>query len=156
MRAFVLLFPALLLASPVRAQQPAVASLPLLVQQLAHTPEPLPTLPLKEARRTLPQARQRYLRGLPAGTGFYLTARVLNEAATPEPVVILVDTWQGTHISGRIVRLAPDGRPTPGATADFEETAVLDWILLRANGAEEGNFLGKYLDLEERLAALQD
>lgn len=102
------------------------------------------------------QARQRYQQGLPAGTSFYLTARVLNEAATPEPVVLVVDAWRAHDISGRIMRPGPTGLPTPGATVNLDEAAVLDWIVLRPNGAEEGNFLGKFLDLEERLAVLEE
>ncbi|MBX0291598.1 hypothetical protein K3G63_14200 [Hymenobacter sp. HSC-4F20] len=156
MRAVLPFLLAVVLTSPLRAQEPAAPTIPLLVQQLAHAPEPLPAMPLKEARRTLPQARQRYQRGLPAGTNFFLTARVLNEAATPEPVVVLIDTWQAGHITGRIMRFGADGRATPAGATDFEEEAILDWILLRPNGAEEGNYLGKFLDLEERLAALQD
>lgn len=156
MRPFLPLLLAVLLIGAARAQQPAAPGIALLVQQLAQAPDPLPELPLKEARRTLPQARQRYQRGLPIGISFYLTARVLNEAATPEPVVVAVDTWQGSHISGRIMRLGPNGLPTPNAPVHLDEAAVLDWIVLRPNGTEEGNFLGKFLDLEERLAALQD
>lgn len=156
MRPFLPLLLAALLTGAARAQQPAAPGLPQLMQQLGEVPGPLPALPLKEARRTLPQARQRYQRGLPAGTSFYLTARVLNEAATPEPVVLLVDSWQGPHITGRIMRLAPNGFPTPGASANLDEAAVLDWIVLRPDGAEEGNFLGKFLDLEERLAVLKE
>ncbi|RPD49534.1 hypothetical protein DNI29_01670 [Hymenobacter sediminis] len=156
MRPILPLLLAALLTGVAQAQQPVAPGISLLVRQLAQAPEPLPALPLKEARRTLPQARQRYQGGLPTGASFYLTARVLNEAATPEPVVLAVDSWQGNHISGRIMRPGPNGFPTPGATVNLDESAVLDWIVLRPNGAEEGNFLGKFLDLEERLAVLKD
>lgn len=156
MRAVLPLLLAVVLAHPLRAQEPTAPTIALLVQQLAHAPEPLPPMPLKEARRTLPQARQRYQHGLPAGTRFFLTARVLNEAATPEPVVVLIDAWQAGRVTGRIMRFDSEGRATPGPATDFDEAAVLDWILLRPGGAEEGNYLGKFLDLEERLAALQD
>ncbi|GGG37894.1 hypothetical protein [Hymenobacter glacieicola] len=156
MRPLLPLLLALLLTGAVHAQHPGAGGIPLLVEQLAQAPETLPELPLKEARRTLPQARQRYQRGLPTGASFYLTARILNEAATPETVVLLVDQWQGSRISGRILRLDGSGRATPGSAVEFEETAVLDWVLLRPNGAEEGNYLGKFLDLEDRLATLHD
>ncbi|UPL48828.1 hypothetical protein [Hymenobacter sublimis] len=156
MRPLLPLFLAVLLTGAAQAQHSESAGVALLVEQLAQAPETLPELPLKEARRTLPQARQRYQRGLPASTNFYLTARVLNETATPEAVVILVERWQGSRISGRILRLDPNGRATPGPAAEFEEAAVLDWVLVQPNGAEEGNYLGKFLDLEDRLATLHD
>lgn len=151
-----LLFPAVFAAFAAAAQEPEAApTLAPLVAQLARA-EALPARPLQEAHRTLPQARQRYQRGLPAGTALYLTARVLNEAATPEPVVVRVDTWTGPRLTGRIVRLTAAGRPQAQAPVEFEEAAVLDWLLLHAGGAEEGNYLGRFLELEERLAALQD
>ncbi|GAB3302717.1 hypothetical protein GCM10027348_29800 [Hymenobacter tenuis] len=129
-----------------------------LVRQLARLGEPVPALPLKEARRTLPQVRQRFQQGLPAGTRLYVTAKVLNEVATPEPVLILVDTWQQGLISGRIVRLAAANSRSTSAVApvELDETVVLDWTVIRPQGAEEGNYLGKFLDLEERLATLED
>ncbi|UOQ78869.1 hypothetical protein MUN84_10250 [Hymenobacter sp. 5516J-16] len=71
-------------------------------------------------------------------------------------MVILVERWQGSRISGRILRLDPNGRATPGSAVEFEEAAVLDWVLVQPNGAEEGNYLGKFLDLEDRLATLHD
>ncbi|UOQ78868.1 hypothetical protein MUN84_10245 [Hymenobacter sp. 5516J-16] len=85
MRPLLPLFLAVLLTGAAQAQHSESAGVALLVEQLAQAPETLPELPLKEARRTLPQARQHYQRGLPAGTNFYLTARVLNETATPKP-----------------------------------------------------------------------
>lgn len=150
----------LLLAGTTLAQQPqpeATEALPALVQLLAQAAdEPLPELPLKEARRTLGQARQRYQRGLPAGS-FYLTARVLNESATPEPVLVRVAAWQGSRISGHIVRATADGGAVIAtAPIEFEEPDVLDWLVLRPNGAEEGNYLGKFLELQDRLAALPE
>jgi hypothetical protein len=137
------------------AQQPA-STLATLVTQLEQVEGPLPELPRKEAKRTLPQLRQRYQRGLPAGTACYLTAHVLNESATPEPLVVEVVTWQAGQVQGRIVRLSPEGRAIAGAPVTFGEAAILDWLLLRPNGVEEGNYVGKYLDLEERLASLSN
>ncbi|WP_152981611.1 hypothetical protein [Hymenobacter sp. AT01-02] len=152
-----LLLAATLSGAALAPQSQSSAALSALVLQLAQPREALPDLPVKEARRTLSQARQRYQRGLPAGTNLYLTARVLNEVAAPEPVLVAVDTWQGNHISGRIVRTTADGRATTATDpVDFDEPAVLDWLVLRPDGAEEGNYLGKFLELEDRLASLED
>ncbi|SNR50445.1 hypothetical protein [Hymenobacter mucosus] len=152
-----LLLAATLSGAALAPQSQSSAALSALVLQLAQPRKALPDLPVKEARRTLSQARQRYQRGLPAGTNLYLTARVLNEVAAPEPVLVAVDTWQGNHISGRIVRTTADGRATTATDpVDFDEPAVLDWLVLRPDGAEEGNYLGKFLELEDRLASLED
>ncbi|QJX46495.1 hypothetical protein HMJ29_05910 [Hymenobacter taeanensis] len=144
----------LLLTGAALGQQPASPTLVSLVTQLQEQDGALPELPCKEARRTLPQLRQRYQRGLPAGATCYLTAVVLNEGATPEPVVVLVSSWQAGQVAGRIVRVGPNGQTVANAPTDFAEAAVVDWLLLRPDGSEEGNYLGKFFDLEERLAAL--
>ncbi|TGE09646.1 hypothetical protein [Hymenobacter fodinae] len=144
------------LSGPLLAQQPT-STLATLVTQLEQLQGPLPEVPRKEAKRTLPQLRQRYQRGLPVGTICYLTVNTLNESATPEPLVVEVATWQAGKLTGRIMRLShEEGRAMAGAPVSFEETAILDWLLLRPNGAEEGNYVGKYLDLEERLATLSN
>lgn len=141
-----------LLPGQMRAQQPLPASLVWLTERVAQAPEPLPPLPLREAQRTLSTARQRFRQGLPPDTHLYLTARVLNEAATPELVVVLVESWQGRQLRGRLVRAGA----TQPAPVEFEEAAVCDWLLLHADGREEGNYLGKFWDLEEKLAARPD
>jgi len=132
------------------AQQVLPAQLAWLVTQVAQSAaEPLPVLPLREAQRTLGAARQRFQQGLPPTTRLYLTARVLNEAATPELVVVALETWQGGQLRGYILR-AGSAHLVP---VEFAEAAVQDWLLLHADGREEGNYLGKYWDLEEKLAA---
>ncbi|RSK46448.1 hypothetical protein [Hymenobacter perfusus] len=132
------------------AQQALPAQLVWLVTQVAQSSAgPLPVLPLREAQRTLGTARQRFQQGLPPDTRLYLTARVLNEAATPELVIVALETWQGRQLRGHILR-AGAAQLVP---VEFSEAAVQDWLLLHADGREEGNYLGKYWDLEEKLAA---
>jgi hypothetical protein len=142
----------LLLPHLMQAQQPVPPLLGWLTERVAQATEPLPPLPLREAQRTLSTARHRFQRGLPAGTRLYLTARVLNEAATPELVVVLVESWQDRELRGRLVRAGI----AQSAPVEFEEAAVRDWLLLHTDGREEGNFLGKFWDLEEKLAARPD
>jgi hypothetical protein len=143
------------LAGPALGQQPVPASIAALVGQLEQTAGGvLPEAPLKEARRTLGQTRQRFLRGLPTDAQLYLTARILNESAVPAPVVVRVNSWEPGRVAGQMVRLDAEGKPVAIAPAEFDEAAILDWAILRANGAEEGNYLGKFLELEERLGAL--
>ncbi|WP_044003638.1 hypothetical protein [Hymenobacter swuensis] len=135
------------------AQQTLPATLTWLVTRVAQSSaEPLPTLPLREAQRTLGTARQRFQQGLPPTARLYLTARVLNEAATPELVVIAVETWQGRQLRGWILRAGSSQQNTQ-LPVEFVEAAVHDWLLLHTDGREEGNYLGKYWNLEEKLAA---
>lgn len=145
------------LAVPALGQQPVPASIGALVVQLEQrVGEALPEAPLREAQRTLARTRHRFARGLPADTHLYLTARLLNEAAVPEPVVVRVASWEAGRVAGHIVRLDATSKPVATAPAEFEETAALDWSLLRPDGSEEGNYLGKFLDLQDRLTTLSD
>lgn len=135
------------------AAQPGPADPQQLVRQVAQAPATLPPLPLKEARRTLSTAHRQFQQGLPAGTRLYVVARALNEAATPELLVVRVLSWQGPRLTGQIVRADPGGEPP---RVEVAESEVQDWLLLHATGREEGNYLGKFWDLEERLAEQQE
>ncbi|MFC4791500.1 hypothetical protein ACFPAF_05325 [Hymenobacter endophyticus] len=123
-----------------------------LVRQVARAPALLPALPLKEARRTLDTARRQFQRGLPTGAQLYVVARGLNEAATPELLVVRVLSWRSPQLSGHIISTTP-GTPAP---IELPEGQVLDWLVLHPDGREEGNYLGKYWDLEERLTEEED
>lgn len=123
-----------------------------LARQLSQADE-LPEAPLKEARRTMAQARQRFQAGLPSSATFFLTVSLLDASATRVPMLVLVKQWQGGRISGRLVPTTA-AEPLPEAATEFEEDAVLDWLILHDDGSEEGNFVGKYLEVEERLSAL--
>ncbi len=132
-----------------RAQTTESPELARLVGQVRRAADqPLPAPLLREAHRSLGTARRAF--GQAPGR-LYVLARVLNEAATPELVVVATDAWQGTSLRGRIVRTA-NGRTAALAPVEFEEAAVQDWLLLYPDGRETGNRLGRFWDLEEQLA----
>ena len=63
-----------------------------------------------------------------------------------EQVFVTVKDWSDDKISGLLASKValPDhkeGEPLTVAEAD-----VLDWTIVRADGSEEGNLIGKYLD----------
>ncbi|MBT9391997.1 hypothetical protein KLP40_02370 [Hymenobacter sp. NST-14] len=154
MRTFWLLLLALLPLAG-RAQPTASAALTSLVRQTAAADgQLLPAPLLRAAHRSLGTARQHFRAGAPAGPAprLYLLVRTLNEAATPELLVVEPASWQQTHLRGRIVRVT-DGQVRAAAAVEFEEAAVLDWLLLYPDGREAGNHFGKFWDLEERLAS---
>jgi hypothetical protein len=59
----------------------------------------------------------------------------------------LVDRIDSGVVTGRISSdiLAVDGYRR-GATLTFREAEVIDWLISRPDGSEEGNFVGKFLD----------
>ncbi|MET4105751.1 DUF2314 domain-containing protein [Hymenobacter sp. UYP22] len=106
---------------------------------------------IKQARRTLPQAKQRFLKGLPAGHAFFLTTRIFDPSGAYEQVFVRVREWNGTTVKGIISNDLNVVRSyQPGQLITFPESAVLDWTVAMPDGGEEGNFVGKFLDAQQR------
>lgn len=106
--------------------------------------------PMQQARRTLSQARKRYVAGLPGGTQCLVMVRILASDTSFRQVQARVIGWHNgavqALISPALTAALTDLRPV-----SFPEAAVLDWTFLAANGREEGNFVGKYLDTARQL-----
>jgi hypothetical protein len=99
------------------------------------------------ARETWPAARDRYLAGLPRGETFFVTTRLRDTAGRIEQVFIRVTRIAGGEISGQIannVTLVEGYRS--GQAYSFPDSELLDWLVAKPDGTEEGNFVGKFLD----------
>jgi len=107
--------------------------------------------PVREARRTLPQARKRFQAGLPAGAQCLLLVRVVAGDTLFTPTAVRVLGWR----DGQVQALLPLGASADKIPISFPETAVLDWTLLGADGREEGNFVGRYLETARDLEGLR-
>ena len=100
-----------------------------------------------QARATYPQAKARFLKGLPANESFFLTTRLRDTTGLREQVFIVVDSIKGSTVYGRIwsqvmlVRTYHLREPY-----SFPESELLDWLITKPDGTEEGNFVGKFLD----------
>ena len=102
---------------------------------------------IAEARKSYPSAKARYLAGLPAGEHFFVTTRLYDPDRRVEQLFVLVDKITGDIIDGRIsshVDILKSYRQ--GQIIRVPEKEVLDWTILHADGREEGNFIGKWLD----------
>ncbi|MET4075211.1 hypothetical protein [Hymenobacter sp. UYCo722] len=108
--------------------------------------------PVREALRTLPQAKKKFLAGLPDGDQFLLSVRVAASDTSFRQASARVLGWRGNTVQALLLPEAADSasplEPTP---VSFPETAVLDWTLLRASGREEGNYVGRYTDTARQL-----
>ena len=105
---------------------------------------------IAQARSTWPEARKRYLAGLPPHQSFFVTALLVDENDRREQVFIAVDTIRNGEITGRIwnrvdvvhgYHLGDDYR--------FPESDLRDWMIAKPDGTEEGNVVGKFLDSYE-------
>lgn len=102
---------------------------------------------IEKARKTYPEARDRYLKGLPPKHAFYITTRLHDKEGHFEQVFIAVREIKDGKIKGVI---ASDIQfitgYTQGESYSFPESELLDWTIVRPDGTEEGNFVGKFLD----------
>jgi hypothetical protein len=102
---------------------------------------------VEQARKTYPDAKKRYLAGLPKGHHFFAVTRLKDGSGRSEQVFISVAGIDGDRISGRI---ASDIHNVRGFKQDdpytFPESELVDWMVARPDGSEEGNVVGKFLD----------
>ena len=111
--------------------------------------------PVREALRTLPQAKKRFLAGLPQGDQFLLSVRVIATDTSFRQASARVLGWHGSTVQALLLPSpANSAGPTEPTPVSFPETAVLDWTLLRASGREEGNYVGRYTDTARQLESL--
>jgi hypothetical protein len=102
---------------------------------------------IARARETYPAARERFSEGLPPGHTFYVVARVSDAKGRFEQVFVRVDALEGRVAEGVIaseIQLVEGF--AHGDRISVGEDDVLDWLISRPDGGEEGNLLGKYLD----------
>lgn len=102
---------------------------------------------IAKGQKSYPEAKRRYLEGLPAGHNFYAVTKLRDGSGTTEQVFVAVARIKGDRITGRIasdiigVKGFKNGDPYT-----FPETEVVDWLITRPDGSEEGNVVGKFLD----------
>lgn len=118
-------------------------------RELAEALKPL----IEQARKTLPDVKERYLKGLPAGCRLSVTTQIHGPEGA-EQVFVSVDRWVGDLIDGRLLNDVKLSNHKRGEQLQVKESDVLDWTILDGAGKEEGNLLGKYIDdwLDKRKA----
>jgi hypothetical protein len=110
------------------------------------------TAPLSaKARTSFSAARERFQRGLPKGQTFFVSTWLRDSLGREELVFVAVDSVTGAkeaaQIAGRIwspvqlVRRYRYRQPYTFAVAD-----LVDWMIAKPDGSEEGNEVGKLMD----------
>lgn len=100
-----------------------------------------------KAKAGYPGAKQRFLKGLPKGESFFLTILLNDTNGTEEQIFVAVKGIEGDQVSGRVWSkiMAVKGYRF-GDPITFAESRMLDWLITKPDGTEEGNFVGKFLD----------
>jgi uncharacterized protein YegJ (DUF2314 family) len=102
---------------------------------------------IEKARQTYPDARKRYLAGLPRGQWFSVTTKIYDERGRFEGVFIEVKEIKDGVIRGVIANdIKVVTKYKLGDAYTFAEKDLLDWTISHPDGTEEGNFVGKYIE----------
>ncbi len=102
---------------------------------------------VEKARKTYPEAKKRFLAGLPRGYTFYLTTQLRDKTGRYEQTFIEVREIKGATVKGVIANdIALVSGYEIGDPYSFPESEILDWTITAPDGTEEGNFVGKFLE----------
>lgn len=102
---------------------------------------------VKKAKKTLPDAKKKFSNGLNKGEAFFLTIRLFDKDGKIEQIFVRVKNWNGENITGTIASdLNVVKEYKSGQEINLKEKDILDWLITKSDGSEEGNYVGKYLD----------
>ncbi|MDB4950582.1 MAG: hypothetical protein JWM27_3231 [Gemmatimonadetes bacterium] len=141
-------------AAPLRAQEPQVSPTAPVDRPVAgrdttefNQIQRMIAPAVRQARASWPQARRRYLAGLPAGRIFFVTTLLTDGRGSREQVFVRVDAIAGDIVRGRIWSdIAAVRGYAKGQAVTLRDADVLDWLIAHPDGTEEGNFVGKLID----------
>lgn len=100
-----------------------------------------------QARSTYPAAKARYLAELPPRESFFVTVKLQDSLGHSEMAFLAVDSLARDSIYGRIWNqiYVVRGYHLRDRHA-VREAEILDWLITKPDGSEEGNVVGKFLD----------
>jgi hypothetical protein len=102
---------------------------------------------IAHARASWPEAKRRFVTGLPRQHSFFVTTRLRDASGRIEQAFVAVDSVSAERVYGRIWSriLIVEGYRL-GQAYDFHEGDLIDWMIARPDGTEEGNIVGRFLD----------
>ncbi len=104
-----------------------------------------------KARATYPDAKRRYLAGLPPQQTFFVTTLVRDQKGHFEYIFVVVQRISHGDVTGQVATQTNLVRSyREGDTITFPEAEVIDWMISKPDGSEEGNLVGKFLDTQAR------
>ncbi len=102
---------------------------------------------IEEAKQTLKEIHKRWNKSLPKGDQLFVTVRLYNEKGEFEHVLGRVDKWVPNRLFVTIASvMMTSTKFKPGMSMAFEQTIVVDWKIVHADGSEEGNYVRKFLE----------
>jgi len=102
---------------------------------------------VEKARQTYPEAKRKFLAGLPPKETLFVTTRLHDSEGRIEQVFIAVKEIKDDTIKGVIwSQINTVTGYQLGDSYSMKEKDLLDWTISKPDGTEEGNFVGKFLD----------
>ena len=110
-----------------------------------------------EAMKSWPEAKARFLSGLPDEYSLFVTFILVGQEQRGEYVFLAVDAISDEGVSGRLwtEMLVVEGFQH-GDNFLVDEDAISDWLITKPDGTEDGNLIGKYIDTLQQCAHLND
>ena len=107
---------------------------------------------IDRARRTYPEAKRRFLAGLPYRATFMVTTRLTDDQGHREQAFVTVRRIDGDgiiegRISSEVHKVAGLNRTS---TYALPEKDVIDWTIINPDRTEDGNALGAFLKEYEK------
>lgn len=99
-----------------------------------------------KARSTYPAAKARFIAGLPPGYSFAVRVRLTDRTGRREDSFLTVKKISGDKITGVLGAVDLLRSYKKGQTITVNENQIDNWLILRPDGTEEGNYVGKFLD----------
>ena len=98
-----------------------------------------------KARAAFPEAKRRFLEGLPEGYELRVTADLKDSDGRRMNNLIIVDKIENGWVTGHWYEGMARDVPVTQDIYTFSEKDILDWAIQRSNGVIEGNFGWWYL-----------
>jgi hypothetical protein len=100
----------------------------------------------EQARKSYPDARARFLKGLPAKHGFFVVTRLpYGERNWSRCSSQSIESRRG-HFGTHRQRHRSCEASQVGDEYSFAEDDLRDWVITGPDGSEEGNFVGKAIE----------
>jgi hypothetical protein len=99
------------------------------------------------ALATYPEAKERYLAGLPKGYEFSVVVKLKDSEGRKEQVFLSVTRIYDGKIEAKIDnQIEFISGYKLGQAVTVQESEIVDWVIVRPDGSEEGNLAGKFID----------
>lgn len=105
------------------------------------------------ARRSWPQARERFVRGLPPGDRLWVRAGRSDSASGEQLLFLDVERIEGDSITGRPWGGGDRSGIDTLRLVTVAEAHLVEWAIRHPDGSEEGNHFRQYMDAAMKLKA---